>query len=183
MSISTNYTQAPVQPVSIPQKAAATNPAATSEQTNSDLFQTNKTRPRSDVDMNTINHMISQKEQQIESFRQLVERLLGQQGATWVNAQGETMVEIDAETRANAQKDIEEGGYFSVEAVSQRLLDFARAFAGDDPERIELMRTAVTKGFAVAEEQWGGKLPQISQDTLAAVMAGFDEWLAGIDVQ
>jgi len=146
-----------------------------------DLFQTNTTRSARSVDMGTINRSISQREQQVDAFRQLVERLLDRQGATWTNASGEVMVEIDEATRLRAQEEIGEGGYFSVEAVAGRLLDFARAFAGNDPERIELMRTAVQMGFEAAEAQWGGRLPDISHQTLEAVMAGFDDWLANIN--
>ena len=168
-------TNAPVAPV------AATPPQAA--QTGSDVFETNRTRPARDVDMVAINDAIRQGQQQVEAFRRLVERLLGQQGQTWVNSSGETMVYIDEATRARAAEEIAEGGYFSVEAVTDRLLGFARAFAGDDPERIELMRTAFVRGFEAAEAQWGGNLPEISQDTFAAVMAGFDEWLAGLAEQ
>ena len=181
MSINTNYNQTPlVPPVPVTTHVQPVTTPNNNTQNPRDIFQTNRTRPASQVDMVGINQAIDQKEQQIEAFRQLVERLLNQQGATWVNAQGETMVHIDEATRASAEEDISEGGYFSVEAVAGRLLDFARAFAGDDPRRIELMRTAVQKGFAAAEEQWGGNLPDISHETLNAVMAGFDDWLAGI---
>jgi len=185
MSVNTNFNQIPpTPPIPGAPAAAPAQPVAVSEDLNPrDLFDTNRTRPARDVDMAAINRAISQGERQVEAFRQLVERLLGQQGTTWVNAQGETMVYIDQATQERAQQEIAEGGYFSVEAVAGRLLDFARAFAGDDPERIELMRTAVRMGFEAAEQQWGGTLPDISYETLNAVMAGFDEWLAGIAVE
>ena len=172
----------PVQPVAQTSAPVAPVPATESQsnQPVSDVFETNRTRSARDMDVAAMNNILSQNQQQLEAFRQLVERLLGQQGQTWVNAQGETMVYIDEATRAQAAEDIAEGGYFSVEAVADRLLSFARAFAGDDPERIELMRDAFQRGFAAAEQQWGGALPEISQNTFDAVMAGFDEWLAGL---
>ena len=185
MSANVNFNQVqlpPVQPVAqanagvVPASSGAAG--AQANQLSSDVFETNRTRPTRDVDMNAINNAISQREQQVEAFRLLVERLLGQQGSTWVNANGETMVYVDEATRARAAEEIAEGGYFSVEAVSERLLGFARAFAGDDPERIELMREAFVRGFEAAERQWGGNLPSISQDTFAAVMQGFDDMLA-----
>jgi len=180
MTTNVNFNQAQLPPVQPVNQANAAVPAASSATVQGDTFETNRTRPVSDVDMNAINEAIRQGEQQVEAFRRLVERLLGQQGQTWVNANGETMVYIDQATRERAAEEIAEGGYFSVEAVTDRLLGFARAFAGDDPERIELMRTAFVRGFEAAEAQWGGRLPDISQDTFAAVMAGFDDWLAGI---
>jgi len=189
MSINLNPVQQPPQvplvhpntPANPVAASAETQPVSQSNNVVSDIFDTNTTRSSRDMDMAAINDAIRQAERQTESFRLLVERLLGQQGQQWVNSSGETMVYVDEATRAQAAEEVAEGGYFSVEAVSERLLNFARAFAGDDPERIELMREAFLRGFAAAEERWGGELPQISQDTRAAVLAGFDEWMVGIN--
>lgn len=184
MSINTNFNPIPsVSALSVPkgrgQAAAPVAAGNVTEQNISDVFETARTRPARDVDMAAIGSAINQKEQQVEAFRRLVERLLGKQGQTWVNAQGEAMVYVDEATRVRAEEEVAEGGYFSVEAVSERLLGFARAFAGDDPERIELMREAFLRGFAAAEQQWGGELPEISQLTFDAVMAGFDLMMNG----
>jgi hypothetical protein len=73
---------------------------------------------------------------------------------------------------------IDEGGYFSVEETAARMLDFAVAISGGDPARIDVLRNAVERGFAQAERMFGGELPEISHQTLEAVMNGFDEWAA-----
>jgi len=88
------------------------------------------------------------------------------------------MVEITEEARAAAQKEIEEGGYFSVEETAKRILNFAVALSGGDPGKIDLLRDATMKGFAAAEKAWGGKMPEITQKTMEAVKKGFDEWAA-----
>jgi hypothetical protein len=82
---------------------------------------------------------------------------------------------VDAATKAQAQADIAEDGYWGVNKTSERILDFAKTLAGDDPEKLEKMRTAFEKGYAQAEKTWGGELPEISKQTYAAVMKGFDE--------
>ncbi len=82
---------------------------------------------------------------------------------------------VDAATKAQAQEDISENGYWGVKQTSERILDFAKALAGDNPEKLEQMRSAFEKGYKQAEETWGGKLPNISQQTFDAVMKGFDE--------
>ena len=82
---------------------------------------------------------------------------------------------VDPETKAQAQADIAEGGYWSVEETSKRILDFATALTGGDPDKLESMRDAFLKGYKQAEEMWGGKLPEISQKTYDAVLKGFDE--------
>jgi hypothetical protein len=39
-----------------------------------------------------------------------------------------------------------------------------------------MMRNAVDRGFEAASRSFGGDLPEISQQTRAAVMEGFDQW-------
>ena len=82
---------------------------------------------------------------------------------------------VDAATKAQAQEDISDNGYWGVKQTSERILDFAKALAGDDPEKLEKMRSAFEKGYKQAEKTWGGELPDISKQTFDAVMKGFDE--------
>ena len=44
---------------------------------------------------------------------------------------------VDAATKAQAQKDISEDGYWGVKQTSQRLFDFASALAGDDVDKMK----------------------------------------------
>ncbi|MCL2003921.1 MAG: hypothetical protein FWG72_07960 [Oscillospiraceae bacterium] len=80
---------------------------------------------------------------------------------------------------ARAKEDIGEDGYYGVKQTSQRILDFAKAITGGDPSKIEDMRKYIQKGFDEVEKMFGGKLPEISYQTLNAVMKGLDEWAAG----
>ncbi len=82
---------------------------------------------------------------------------------------------VDPATKAQAQADIAEDGYWGVNATSDRIVDFAVALAGDDPEKLEEMRAAFQKGFDQAAKTWGGELPDISQRTYDAVMEKFDK--------
>lgn len=85
-----------------------------------------------------------------------------------------------ATTPEDAKKAISEGGAYSVEAVSDRIMKLAKAIAGDDPDKIEKMRTAVEKGFSSAglefESKTNSKLPKICEDTHTEIMKRFDEW-------
>ncbi len=114
-------------------------------------------------------------------FKSLVEQLLTKQGKTFNTANDIWSIlssgdfTVDPATKAQAQADIAEDGYWGVEQTSQRILDFATALTGGDPDKIEEMRSAFQKGFDQAKEIWGGELPEISQKTYDAVMAGFDK--------
>lgn len=83
--------------------------------------------------------------------------------------------EVDAETKKKAQEDISEDGYWGVKQTSDRIVSFATALAGNDPDALEEMKDAFIKGYKQAEEQWGGELPEISKKTYDAVMEKFDK--------
>lgn len=83
---------------------------------------------------------------------------------------------VDAETKAQAQADIAEDGYYGVSKTAQRIFDFASALAGDDVEQMKKMQAAFEKGYKQAEKIWGGKLPDISSQTRDSVNKMFDEY-------
>ena len=83
---------------------------------------------------------------------------------------------VDAATKAQAQKDIADDGYWGVEQTSDRIIDFAKALAGDDPKYADKLIDAFKKGFKEATAAWGKKLPDISQKTYDAVIKKFDDW-------
>ncbi len=131
-----------------------------------------------------INQLKADAEARTEQLRTLVEKLITGQG----NAIGKADdiwsflrsgdFTVDAETKAQAEADIAEDGYWGVEQTSDRIIDFAKALTGGDPDKIEEMRDAFKKGFEQATTTWGDKLPDISQRTYEATMKKFDDWAA-----
>lgn len=134
-----------------------------------------------------INKLKADAEARTSQLRSLVEKLIAGQG----NAYGQANdiwkflasgdFTVDAETKAQAQKDIAEDGYWGVEQTSDRIISFATALTGGDPDKIEEMRNAFIKGFKLATKAWGGELPDISQRTYDAVMQKFDQMAAEYD--
>jgi hypothetical protein len=84
---------------------------------------------------------------------------------------------VDADTKAQAQKDIAEDGYWGVSQTSDRIVQFATSLAGDDTSALEKMRDAFIKGYKQAEKTWGGELPDISKQTYDAVLEKIDKIL------
>ena len=82
---------------------------------------------------------------------------------------------VDEATKAEAQKNIAEDGYWGVEQTSDRIVKYATALSGGDPEKLDTMIAAFEKGYKAAEKAWGGALPEISQRTRTAVMEKFDK--------
>jgi len=128
---------------------------------------------------------ISVQGQQVNMLSDLVGRLLGAQTNNWGMANFSRLNPNDAlkirslldggthvspEIQAQAQAAIAEDGFWGVEAVSDRLVDFAIALSGGDKSRFEVLKDAIVKGFQAAERLWGGELPQISRDTFDATM-------------
>ena len=72
-----------------------------------------------------------------------------------------------------------EDGYWGVEQTSERILDFAKALSGNDPDKADLLLDAFKKGFKEATKTWGDELPDISKRTYDAVLEKFDKWKNG----
>lgn len=127
-------------------------------------------------------------EDRTSQLRSLVQQMMGNQGNRigqaddmWrFLAKGNFTVTPDV--KAQAQKDIADDGYWGVNQTSDRIIEFAKALVGDDPEKAEQMRAAFEKGFKAATKSWGQKLPDISQRTYDAVMSKFDDW-AGVETK
>ena len=83
---------------------------------------------------------------------------------------------VDSATRAQAQKDISEDGYYGVKQTSQRLFDFAQALAGDDVDKMKEMQKAMEKGFKQATKTWGRELPSICKETIDAANKLFEDY-------
>jgi len=170
-----------------PQPAAQQQPpVAAQQQTNQNIsgsgvvLETSTDRPQQVVP--------NRAEMQANNTRFLLERMFADQAGVerFARREGREGVErpsvfagLENITPEQAEEYISEDGYWGVNAVSERLFNMAQSLAGDDPARMERMRGAVEAGFAGAERVWGGELPQISHDTLAATMELFDNWFAG----
>lgn len=90
----------------------------------------------------------------------------------------EGKVTVDDAAREEAQKAISEGGFWSVEKTSDRIIEMAKALTGGDPSKIQTMVDAFKKGYDEATKAWGKELPEISSKTYDAVMQKFDDWSA-----
>ena len=137
-----------------------------------------------------ISAMILQKlkadaEQRTSQLRSLVEKMMTKQGTAIANADSmwsflaDGNFTVDEETQKQAQADIAEDGYWGVEQTSDRILDFAKALSGNDPEKADLLIDAFKKGFEDATKSWGKDLPDISRRTYDAVLEKFDKWKNG----
>lgn len=83
---------------------------------------------------------------------------------------------VTAEVKQAAQDSIGKDGYWGVDQTSERILSFAKALSGNDPEKADLMLNAFKKGFEKATGAWGKSLPDISKQTFDAVVEKFDQW-------
>ena len=85
---------------------------------------------------------------------------------------------VDAATKAQAQQDISEDGYYGVKETSERLYQFALSLSGGDVDKMKELQSAMEKGYKKAEKTWGGNLPEICQRTIDAANKLFDDYYA-----
>ena len=165
-------------------KAAETNASAKEDsgvvyEPSSDTVSSTKKTYTPNTDL--INKLKADADARVEQLRSLVEKMMSGQANTYGKANDIWQFlrsgdyTVDAATRLQAQADIAEDGYWGVKQTSDRIIDFANALTGGDPDKIEEMRAAFEKGYKAAEKTWGGSLPDISKRTYEAVMKKFDE--------
>lgn len=129
--------------------------------------------------------MKADSDSRISQLRGIVEQMMRKQGAAigkaddmWSFLAGGSFT-VSADVKAQAQADIAEDGYWGVNQTSDRILDFAKALSGNDKSKAQELADAFKKGFDQATKAWGGKLPDISQQTYDKVLEKFDSWMNG----
>ncbi len=133
-----------------------------------------------------VNQLKADAEERKNQMMNLVQKTLSGQIGTFGKASGDDLwrtlasgkFAVDAATKAQAQEDISEDGYWGVKKTSQRLFDFASALAGDDVDKMKEMQAAMEKGFKQATKAWGRELPEISRNTLNAANKLFEDYFA-----
>ena len=139
------------------------------------------------TDYALVNKLKADAEQRTSQLRSLVEKMMTKQGVAIGTADSmwsflaKGNFTVDEATRAQAQADIADDGYWGVDQTSDRILDFAKALSGNDPEKADLLLDAFKKGFKEATKSWGQDLPDISQRTYDAVVEKFNKWKNGTE--
>ena len=132
-----------------------------------------------------ISRLKAHAEARTQQLQQLVQQMISKQGNAYGQANdmwkflASGNFTVDARTKAQAQADIAEDGYWGVKQTSERIFDFAKALSGGDMDKMKEMQAAFEKGFKQATKTWGKELPQISQDTRSAVNKLFEDFYAG----
>ncbi len=185
MNVGTNYaTYSAGYPnaVAAPQAKAksdtAADKASTEKQNDGVIYERSSDRAA------IVSQLRSAAEQRQNQLVSLVQKTLSGQAVTYGKATGKDIwrtlasgnFTVDPATKAQAQKDIGEDGYWGVKQTSQRLFDFASALAGDDVEKMKELEKAMEKGFKMATKTWGKELPGICSDTMKAAHGLFEEY-------
>lgn len=190
ISNQTSYTLKSTYTNSSSKNTTKTYPAEPAE--NAGVVYTSSSNSKSEVELKnpydefkrSLSIAIEKSEAQIKSFQTLVSSIFKKQSNySFLSSHGSNNLKdyfsdlkVDAETVQQAKDAISEDGYFGVNQTSERILNFAKAIAGNDPKKLQEMREAVEKGFNQVEKMWGGNLPEVCQKTYEKVMNTFDEW-------
>ncbi len=164
-------------------KQDAANTAAVYEKSE----QAEETKKTYKPDTAAIEKLKAETDRRVENLRNLVEKMLRQQGKTFQDSTEmysllrEGKVPVDSDTKAQAQKDIAEDGYWGVEQTSERILSFAKALSGGDKSKAEELISAVKKGYEQATKAWGGALPDICKKTMETALNKLEAWRDGKD--
>lgn len=135
------------------------------------------TRTLTEKEEATLQELREEAERAHLAMRRIVEELLKRQGYTVEQAMAGELddkeIEVDEQARTEAEALVADDGPLGAEAVSNRIIEYARTLSGDDPEKLEMLRGAIELGFREAERMLGG-LPEVSQRTYDMVMEKLD---------
>ena len=148
--------------------------AASYEADGGRTYSASATRKTYKMDTETVERLKSENEQRMAN---LVRQMLNQQidkSNMWERLRTGQFT-ADAATIKQAQADIADDGYWGVEQTSDRLVQYATALTGGDPEKLDTMIAAFEKGYAAAEKAWGGTLPDLAQRTREATLKKFQD--------
>lgn len=152
----------------------------------SDAAKTDTAKKTYTPNTELVNKLKSDAQARVDQLQSLVNTLISKQGKTYANANvftsdfwkqfSENGGTVDELAVKQAQEDISEDGYWGVNQTSSRILDFAKALCGGDPDKIDELEAAFEKGYKEATKSWGDELPSLCKDTYDAVKEGFADW-------
>lgn len=187
-----NYVSAAASTVATDSKASSKKTESSRNDTSTGVIYEKGSSDKSSSSQKTQNSALIAKmkadsDNRISQLRGIVEQMMSKQGAAigkaddmWSFLAGGNFT-VSADVKAQAQADIAEDGYWGVNQTSDRILDFAKALSGNDKSKAQELADAFKKGFDQATKAWGGKLPDISQQTYDKVLEKFDNWMNGED--
>lgn len=185
-----NYASAATSTVATDSKASSKKTESSKNDTSTGVIYEKGSSDKSSSSQKTQNSALIAKmkadsDNRISQLRGIVEQMMSKQGAAigkaddmWSFLAGGNFT-VSADVKAQAQADIAEDGYWGVNQTSDRILDFAKALSGNDKSKAQELVDAFKKGFDQATKAWGGKLPDISQQTYDKVLEKFDSWMNG----
>jgi hypothetical protein len=91
---------------------------------------------------------------------------------------GYTGKPLDQLTPDEAKQLTSNDGFFGVDKTAQRISDFVINGSGGDLEKLKAGRDGMIKGFDDAQQVWGDKLPDISQQTIKKATEAVDKKIA-----
>lgn len=146
-----------------------------------DTYRSTAGTQAKEPDTAVVNALKADLQKRNDQLRDLVEKMMLSQGKTFDAAGMWNFLQskdysVDEETAKQAQADIAEDGYWGVEQTSDRLVSFAKALSGGDPDKADSLIEAVKTGFEQATKVWGGELPDICKKTLDATLEKLNNW-------
>jgi hypothetical protein len=125
-----------------------------------------------------VDSLIEQNNQRMQDFTSKLMSMVTKKGET-ANANifglDLTVTQQDID---DAKAAISEGGEWSVDAVSDRIMNMAYALSGGDESKLSTLKDAVLKGFKEAgfDADNRSSMPQITGDTYDEILNRFDDW-------
>lgn len=136
-------------------------------------------KERIQSDQKILNSAIEQSKTTISRFKEMVASMLNQQTEYHAGkAFSPASVGLTASGVPNdgAAGPVGQDDYFGADATADRIFNFAVSLSGGDPKAMEMLKGVVQKTFKECEKLFGGKLPDISYQTLDKINSLFCDY-------
>lgn len=157
-------------------KSKKVDPVAKVNNVSAAVFEKSRAEDKGHVyNKPTIDQLKKESEKSFNNLKRMIENMLQKQGTTLKLLGPDELVNIDEATRAEASEMIGDNGPYGIEAMSDTIVDFAKAISGGDKSKLDKLIAAIDKGFSEAGKILGG-LPEISMKTYDRIMEKLDIW-------
>jgi hypothetical protein len=117
-------------------------------------------------------------ENEIKAFEKFIDKIFSYQGNYAIRTK-KSITKIESKLNSEEINETENGkteisGYWSAKETSERILEFSKKISGNNPEKFDMLIDAFKQGFEEAKKCFGGKLPEVCNDTYDLVIQGFE---------
>ncbi|HBE79211.1 MAG TPA: hypothetical protein DDW65_15780 [Firmicutes bacterium] len=139
-------------------------------------------KPQSKPDLDAVQRLKEELDKSHERVKQLMIAMFKRQGLEVPDLNDVKIadlknIKIDETAQKEAEAMIADGGEFSAQNVSNRIVQFAKVVSGGDRSKVEQLKAAIEDAYNEVKQKFGDEeIPEITKVTYQMIMGKLDAW-------